>query len=239
MGALLRLELERKKRCGGKPNLVWAIEGLALISSSTASVHVLSPSHQTKTLAFQELGQYLPRVGQKLRPVSQTPNQLAVALWVRIGDFIALFGADLERTKTVGTGWGAVVTSTMRPTGKADVFKVPHHGSVGADEPDVWRTMLRDGCVAVVTPYNALRNPIPRDTDQQRLLSRTNEVYLSSLPGGKRTRRAPDIAKSIRQMTRELREVSRKTGQVRVRCKPNQQPRVEVFDGAYRVEPSL
>ena len=232
MHALATACAERQRLPSGPRSWIWGIEGQQLIHSPDANVHILSPSSATVTLAFQELGKLVPQIGPKLRPVAQKPNKLAVVLWVEVGGTTALLGSDLENTGNPGTGWGAVVGSTLRPQGQASVFKTAHHGSAGADAPEVWATMLSPGCIAVTTPYNALREAIPTASDQQRIRSHAARHYLTSQPGGKRSRRSADVAKKIRQMTRDLREVSRAMGHVRIRAKRGGSPRVELFGSA-------
>ncbi len=232
---LSRICLTRRKDRAAPVARIWALEGRTLPSNSHAQVRILSPSDHTMTLAFQELGRLVPRLGPKLRPVAQGPNRLAVVLWIDFDGFSALLGADLECTSSPGTGWSAVVSSNARPAGQASLFKVPHHGSIGADDSNVWQQMLVKDCIAVVTPFNALRHPLPTPDDQRRILARTSELYITSQPGGRRARREPDVEKQIRQMTRQLRVLQRPMGHVRVRCKPRSTPTIYLGGSAFHV----
>ena len=53
-----------------------------------------------------------------------SPNEASVALWVDVGEFALLLGADLEKG-----GWATILMDQARPAAKASVFKVPHHDS--------------------------------------------------------------------------------------------------------------
>src|SRR5882724_1366508 len=192
MVAMLRLN---GARSGGRRSHAptWAMDGIYLMNEQNTQVCVLSPSHGTFSLAQQELGRLLPEEGPKLRPVAHTPNCIAVVLWVRVGNFCALLGSDLENTRDPGTGWGGVIGSTLRPTGLASMFKIPHHGSEGADEPAVWSKMLVPGCISVVTTFGALKDPLPRPSDLKRLGERTPHLYATGAAPAGRVRREADV----------------------------------------------
>jgi len=124
----------------------------------------------------------VPQLGQRKRRCrNQGPNDLCVALWLRHHDTAVLLGADLELGGPSG-GWQAVLAHPTRPEKKATIFKVPHHGSPGADEPRVWSEMLMHEPYALMTAYTAGRRALPAKADQERLLARTPNVYLVS-PG--------------------------------------------------------
>ncbi len=117
---------------------------------SCAGPHI-EPLGPYNDIGISRTGATCPRLGPN-RPVAQGPNRLAVVLGIDFDGFSALLGADLECTSSPGTGWSAVVSSNARPAGQASLFKVPHHGSIGADDSNVWQQMLVKDCIAVVTP---------------------------------------------------------------------------------------
>ena len=82
----------------------------------------------------------------------QQANDVAVALFVQVGDFCAPWDPPASNTAS-DRGWRAVVASSTRPQGRAQVFKVSHHGSDNAHHQDVWRLMLESSPVAVLTPF--------------------------------------------------------------------------------------
>ena len=79
-----------------------------------------------------------------------SPNDVAVVLWIALGDITVLLGSDLERR-----GWATVVRDTGRPNGKASVF-------------------------AVITPGKRGGRVVPTRLDKQRILSMTSNAYVSS-----------------------------------------------------------
>ena len=155
--SIFQLLVERA--AGGKPKKlatpVFAIESrrllLHLVEGSRAfpaTVTALSPSDGTVKLAFTDIAQLLPKAGEaQRRIINRAPNHTSVALWIEVGTRRALLGADLEHTGHPGEGWMAVLASHRDPKA-ATLFKVPHHGSVNADCPEVWAKMLieKPGC---------------------------------------------------------------------------------------------
>ena len=105
-----------------------------------------------------------------------------MALWIRFGTQSSLLGADLIACADPLTGWRAVVKSPPYPGHRACVFKIPHHGSSTADEPQVWERLLEDQPIAVVTPYT--RSKIPGAADVQRLRSRTANLFATGPSAG-------------------------------------------------------
>ena len=88
------------------------------------------------------------------------------------------------------SGWTAIVGERTRPEGRASVFKVPHHGSVTADAPEVWRQMLEPEPLAVLAPWRRGDKALPTPEDVARILSRTMTAFASADP--KRSANRPD-----------------------------------------------
>ena len=84
------------------------------------------PVHQ-RTHSFDAVRE---RNTSKVPSVDVQPNDISVVTWIEVGE-IAL-GADLEQTRSESSVGASIVSSPARPTGKAQVFKTPHHGSVNA-----------------------------------------------------------------------------------------------------------
>ena len=111
------------------------------------------------------------------RVLPPSPNELSVVLWVECSGAIMLLGADLEKT-----GWTAILGERTGSEGRASVFKVPHHGSVTADVPEVWRQMLEPDPFAVLAPWRRGNKALPASDDVTRILSRTKTAYVSADP---------------------------------------------------------
>lgn len=238
--------LEERAPVGVRPASIgpqWVMENQCLFlrnaaQTCPAEVHALSPSSGSITLALRGIGQLLPQYNApKRRAVALSPNQIAVVLWFKVGDIRVLLGADLEETPSPTTGWKAIVASTSRPNDRAPIFKVPHHGSVNADSPDVWSHMLEPEPVAVLTPFASGTSPLPSARDFARLSKRTPNLYCTASPDGwSPPKRDPAVEKTIRDVAPKRRAIVGPMGHVRMRSKCSSPPiSVDLFNGAYRV----
>jgi beta-lactamase superfamily II metal-dependent hydrolase len=203
-----------------------------------ATVTSLSPSDGTIKLAITDIGQLLPKTGERQRRITNQPaNHTSVVLWVEAGPIRALLGADLEQTGQAAEGWTAVVGSHRDPQSAAFI-KVPHHGSANADCAEVWERMMLDNPIAVVTPFTGGSTRLPRESDLHRLSTRTSNLYCTAEGAGKEPPRDSVVEKMMRQQLTERRVIEGQPGHVRVRWALNGQqpnPIVETFHGAYRV----
>ena len=137
-------------------------------------------------------------------------------MWVCVENTRILLGSDLEETPNPNTGWSVIVDSNTRPSGKASVFKVPHHGSRNADQPRVWSEMIEDKPYAVLTPFNSGFTSLPTKRDAERICRRTENAYSTArLP--KAMKRNPTVERTIKEVTRKFRTISSAIGHVRLR----------------------
>lgn len=204
-----------------------------------AEVFALSPSDGAIRLSWREIAQNLPTEGeQQRRVVSLSPNQIAVVLWVSVGPTHILLGADLEESPSPTLGWKAIINSTERPQTRAQIFKIPHHGSENADNADVWTKMLLEQPQALLTPFSTRRKFLPTEGDINRLLSRTPHVYCTAEPGGLTPRRrTSSVEKMIKQVVTKRRLLRGPMGHVRVRSSVfGSEQQVDCFEGAYRAQ---
>ena len=176
----------------------------------------LSPSDATFQAFLKSVGGLMPEVGRaKTRIPDLYPNDVAVALWIEVGDVAVLLGSDLERT-----GWLEILQSAERPTGKASAIKVPHHGSRNADVPEVWDRMLDTDPFAVLTPWRRGKYALPSDQDVRRILSNTANSYASarsSSVAASPARRNSTVDRTIRESGVNLRRLAMSPGAVRLR----------------------
>lgn len=223
----------------------WAVSGRPMLrlpagtAQPTAEVTALSPSDVAIARAHVKIGEALERAKtdlQSRRLVEQSPNEAAIALWVRAGAFEVLLGSDLEESTSPKDGWRAIVAdhaAAARPAARA--FKVAHHGSKNADSPDVWQSMLVSGAHAALTPFR--RQKLPRPKDLQRLRSRTAELYVTADPEGRKPpRRDAAVDRTIREVAKKRIVLGGRAGHVRFRAPLGGGAcDVALFDGAYRV----
>jgi hypothetical protein len=150
-----------------------------------------------------------------------------------IGDLHVLLGADLEEPGSSDLGWSAILSNTTLPRNlRADLFKIPHHGSATAHHPDVWTRLTTGKPVTATTPWRVAGSVLPRKVDVDRIvdLSRLSYVTKENLyqPAVRRTN-------MVRKLTpTSLRRLQRTPGQLRFRKKLGEASewRIELFDGA-------
>jgi hypothetical protein len=185
-------------------------------------------------MAQLEFARLLPEYkAPKRRTVAISPNRVAITLWVRFGNARVLLGSDLEECGVPTMGWQGILASTTRPTGYAQTFKVPHHGSETAHNDDVWNQLVQSDPVAIMTPYLGGPKPLPSDADVARIKARSDYAYCTAPRAGFRSPRRDRAVEKI--MQRELRAVAGPMGHVRLRMdsKTAAGPRVELFSPAH------
>ena len=139
-----------------KPTL--AIANRLLYAQDKCEIWSFTPSDSAILKFLRSIGNLLPGEGQgKSRIPNLYPNDAAVVLLVKVGDFAVLLGSDLEIP-----GWLEILENRDRPSVKASVFKVPHHGSENANEPGVWEQMLKSKPFAALTPWHRGGHTLPR-----------------------------------------------------------------------------
>lgn len=193
----------------------------------------LSPDDGVFQSFLGSMDDLLPGMNRtKRRARSLSPNDVAVVLWVRVGDITVLLGSDLERR-----GWVRILQSRERPPGQASVFKVPHHGSQNADEPDVWRQMLISEPVALVTPWQLGSNALPNRRDEQRICSCTPKAYVTARRNARGRSRPGVVDRTLRESGVRLRRMAMAPGAIRLRRPLDDGAlwRVETFGTAYKL----
>jgi hypothetical protein len=194
----------------------------------------LSPADGAITLAYRQIAKLIPSAGDPQRRIlSQDPNHTSIAMWVEAGLRHVLLGADLENTERPGDGWIAVVSS-FQQTGRAAIFKVPHHGSANGHCDEVWEKLLTQDPIAVVTPFPGAV-ALPKKSDVTRLCSLTSEVYCTIEGVGKPPRRDASVERQIKQVAKKRRILQGRAGHVRIRWSATDaaaMPVVDLFHGA-------
>lgn len=220
---------------------IWVSEGRIIIRRlahesrlPTFEILSVSPSPGTMSLALNELLQFLPGAKQpKRRLVAQGPNELSVVLWIRYGSAEVLLGADLPAGTNPLTGWRAILASPFVSNRRAEIIKVPHHGSAGADEPEVWNRLLIRNPLAVVTPFKI--KMLPKDSDLARLKVRAPRLYCTgSSAGTVPPPRLRVVDREAGAVAKNRRVAIGPVGHVRIRVSAQSDEwRVKYRDGAY------
>jgi hypothetical protein len=183
-------EMRRTISLLGPGTASWAIESRMLYQSLDAPhcrITALSPCDSVLSLAYNEIHDLL--VTDPVKTVKRPDRNLgAVALWVEVGDATMLLGADLQEKDSRHPGWTAILGSSTRPEGKAEVFKVPHHGSDNAHLSAVWDQIVAPNPEVVVCPCRNGRTNLPTDDDITRLC-KLGRVHLTAPPNSAFVRR--------------------------------------------------
>lgn len=184
----------------------------------TTSVEALSPCDAEVLRSQEALAELLPRENSRKRAVvASAPNHASVVLSVTCGEAHVLLGADLEETGNPATGWSALLERANLPS-CTGVFKIPHHGSPNADQPQVWEEALCDRPWAIVAPFVWGRIKRPDDADQERLRGRTDRAYLTAKPERQVRKRTLPVEKTLEEMQARPVIADPPMGQVRLRC---------------------
>jgi hypothetical protein len=217
--------IEERGSRGARP-LKYASAQKTLLSDSAteprAEVIALSPSDLSFTRAQRALRRALPKIDDSKKFRSIDPNELAIALWVEVGNKRLLLGADLT-TGPAGCGWQAVLED-FAPDPKASLFKVTHHGSIVGDHEAVWRELLIASPAAILTPFRRGTKQLPDSADRARIYSHTSEAHITASPSMPSKSRAIRREESmIGPLARRVVEPWGRCGQVRARSAINDQ----------------
>ena len=194
----------------------FALANMCIYSRDGCRVWCLSPGSAEFSNSLRSIGALFPNAGStKTRVPSVSPNDVAVVLWISVGNAALLLGSDSEKG-----AWVEILQSRERPSGRASVFKVPHHGSANAHEDRVWSTMLEPNPYAVLTPWCKGGRVLPTKRDVERILSQTPNAFATSKAepakqSGKRRDRTVD--RTIRESKVRLRQQPIFIGSVRLR----------------------
>jgi hypothetical protein len=177
--------------------LLLSVPGTTLNHSLPCGVWSLSPSDKQFDLSIAAIGNLLPAVKTtKHRMPDQTPNHLSVVTWIRLGDLAILMGADLEEVGDPDLGWSAIVGNASRPSGRAAIFKIPHHGSITGHHPLVWTELLDQSPITMLTPWNR-GGGLPTVTDVERISQLSGTSLSTSKFLGGRVRRKRIVSPGV------------------------------------------
>ena len=225
----------RLREAKAKP--AYAIANRPIFTRGGCKVWSLSPSDTAFQRFLGTIGDLVPREGQaKTRIGDLSPNDVAVALWVEVGEVAILLGSDLE-----GSGWEVILQSAERPPGRASAYKIAHHGSEDADVPGVWEGMLEPDSSAVLTPWRRGGSALPTQKDVKRILSNTANAYASARTRSVVTspaRRNRMVDRTIRESGVRLQRLAMSPGAVRLRRRiaASDPWQVELFGAACHLE---
>lgn len=205
----------------GKPNpLAMCIKCL---SPSDAAVLATISRLKGVTPANSKIRRRLPRLLE---------NDTSVVLSVEAGGHRVLLGGDLHVKGDRSLGWLAIVDDHAGVNAKHHAFKVPHHGSPTGDHDEIWDKLVVGQTCAVTTPFVGGKVQLPSVADCKRILSKTQNAYLSAPPlAGKFRDANKTVERMMQEATRSLHFVPGKYGQIRLRKNLS-----DAHDAPWRVE---
>lgn len=102
-------------------------------------------------------------------------NEISIVIWLQIGDDIILLGGDLEEKNANTTGWKAVIQNHTL-NGKANLFKVPHHGSISSHNNNIWSNLLNPHPISILSVFNS--SGLPKETDKNRIKGLSAKTFI-------------------------------------------------------------
>ena len=189
----------------------FAISDRPVFSQGQVEVRSLSPSDSAFQRFLGAVGEMVLESGA-VRSESHWRNQMSVVLSVRAAGVTILLGADLEKS-----GWHEILDGAAGRRERASVFKVAHHGSMGADVPQVWSQMLEADPVAMLTPWRRGGRELPSDNDVLRILRYTSDAYASATRSSAKVKKRGVVGKSLADRGIRLAALRGASGVVRLR----------------------
>jgi len=104
-------------------------------------------------------------------------NRLSIVMLVKFGTDGVLLGSDLEDTIKCNSGWKGLVSNYYYINNKPSLIKIPHHGSSGAHNNDLWNNILIDNPLSVLTVFNKGKK-LPQDEDINRIKSLSKSLFV-------------------------------------------------------------
>ena len=193
-----------------------------IIGGRSVKLESLSPSaadHERMSRLFQQKRDNLLDGEYRRAVPSIHPNLGSLVIRLEIGGERILLGADMEHRAAADSGWNAIVSSNTSIT-PADLYKVAHHGSATGDTPEIWSRLLVPNCLAILTPNQRLANPIPKPTDVERILSRTDRAYATAPSLMRRKHLEQPSERLIRRKGIKVYETPSSQGHLRIRKSP-------------------
>jgi Metallo-beta-lactamase superfamily len=192
-------------------------------SAIEIEVYSLSPSDASILKALLSFTGLMPREDTNpLRILSVSPNHASVVLWLKLGSNQLLLGADLQTATDPTVGWTAILDGSMTVSGKAEIFKVAHHGSENAHESRIWSKLLIDHPFAILTPFRRGNVLLPTRGDISRISASTSNGYITAVPTKQTSKWTHRVVKdTLHDATRVIYPVHQGWGQIRLRRKAN------------------
>lgn len=145
------------------------------------AVHALAPSHRSVMISAENVRYVLGGGGEMRRRVQKmSRNDASVVLLLDLGGECVLLGGDLEYSKDPHRGWQPAVNRARELGLRSSLVKIPHHGSRNAHDDTMWADALDPRPAAVLTPFFSGLQPLPRNSDRERIRRYTPNAFLTT-----------------------------------------------------------
>ena len=150
----------------------WSI-GQSTTYGANVRLSALSPTRRAMQTTNEEIAALIDHADEEaLRSKLADENLCSVVLHLNAYGVCALLCADLP-AKPVHYGWQAVLDERAHADlAKAELVKVPHHGSQNADHLPMWEKLVVENPRMTVAPF--WKSHLPRQSDWERLCARGN-----------------------------------------------------------------
>jgi len=202
-------------------------------------IECLSPAdadHERMSAAFVEKRDELLSTKYRQTVPSIHPNLGSIVLRLKVGEQSILLGADMETRKSPECGWNAIVSAHAHAPA-SDFYKIAHHGSSSGDMPEIWSNLLTPDCPAALTPNHRLANPLPRESDISRILTRTRSAFATAPAKLKRKHLQQPTERLFRHKGIEIYESPSSQGHVRARTSIHSKSnwKIQTFGRAFQL----
>ena len=109
--------------------------------------------------------------------LSRKRNNLSVVTLIKIGSNSILLGADMEEKKSQKYGWKNILEYQQYEEPRPFLFKVPHHGSIGAHSEPLWKGYIAKKPISVVTTFS--RSRLPHKKGKELLIKHSKRTFIT------------------------------------------------------------
>lgn len=215
----LRKSSRTKIKQTGDSRRLFGPGSISVSHGQNIEIWSLAPSDFEYSNFMMWVASQMPAIGETRRVATKRiRNDLSTVIHLTVGEDVIIFGGDLEEEGRSETGWSAVVASTGRPTSKAQLFKVSHHGSATGEHPSIWSDLLTQEPIAVIAPFRNGGVSLPHPDDVTRTLGHTPNAFATTTL--RQTANPPidrTVEKTIKDVTKRYSTIKPKPGMVRAR----------------------
>lgn len=155
-------------------------------------------------------------------------NILSIVLLMKFMNDGILLGGDLENGTSTTDGWNAVVNNYSHKKCRPSIFKIPHHGSENGHNDLVWKNILSEKPISILTVYNK-GSKLPKESDIDRIKKLSKKLFVI----GNKAKLNKDLRTSMRKLLPNItiEEISNEIGMVRWRksLRNPQKEHIEIF----------